>query len=107
MDLPNQCDLHACMHENTKMMERKLVHRYKQIINQRINTGKHEYKHGNNIVPSCVLSPGNFGSMGLALSKVGFGSLHLFRDWMTLKAPKLFPTVVHTGLVGHPDPRPL
>ena len=44
---------------------------------------------------------------GLALSKVDFGSLHLFRDWMTLKAPKLFPTVVHTGLVGYPDPRPL
>ena len=44
---------------------------------------------------------------GLALSKDGFGSLHLFRDWMTLKAPKLFPTVVHTRLVGHPDPYPL
>ena len=44
---------------------------------------------------------------GLALSKAGFESLHLFRGWMTLKAPKLFSTVIHTGLVGHPDPNPL
>ena len=44
---------------------------------------------------------------GLALSKAGFGSLHLFWGWTTLKAPKLFPNIVHTRLVGHPDPHPL
>ena len=57
--------------------------------------------------PFMCLNFGEFYSMGLALSKVDFGSLHLFRGWMTLKATKLFPIVVHTGLVGHPDPRPL
>ena len=45
--------------------------------------------------------------LGLALSKAGFRSLYLFRDWMTLKALKLFPTIVHTGLVGHPNSHPL
>ena len=48
-----------------------------------------------------------FSRKGMTLSKVDLGSLHLFRDWMTLKAPKLFPTVVHMGRVGHPDPHPL
>ena len=44
---------------------------------------------------------------GLALFKEGFGSLRLFWDWTTLMAPKLFPIIVHEGLVGHPDPYPL
>ena len=44
---------------------------------------------------------------GSALYRVGFRSLQLFWDRMTLKAPKLFPTVVHEGLVGHPDPHPI
>ena len=43
----------------------------------------------------------------LVLSRVGFESLQLFWDWTTLKAPKLFPTVIHMGLVGHFDPHPL
>ena len=44
---------------------------------------------------------------GSVLSRVGFGSLRLFWDRTTLKALKLFPTVVHKGLVGHLDPHPL
>ena len=44
---------------------------------------------------------------GSALSRVGFGSLRLFQDKTTLKAPKSFLTVVHEGLVEHPDPHPL
>ena len=48
-----------------------------------------------------------FSRKGMILPKASFGSLHLFWDWMTLKAPKLIPTVVHEGLVGHPDPHPL
>ena len=43
----------------------------------------------------------------MALPKAGFGSLHLFWDWMILQAPKLFPTVVHARLVRHPDLHPL
>ena len=39
---------------------------------------------------------------GLTLSRVGFGLLQLFQGWTTLKAPKLLPTVVHVGLIGHP-----
>ena len=44
---------------------------------------------------------------GSALSTVGFGLLQLFWDRTTLKALKLSSTVVHEGLVGHPDPHPL
>ena len=53
-------------------------------------------------VPSCVLTQSIFSQKGMALPKAGFGSLFLFWDWITLKAPKLFPTVVHAGLVGPP-----
>ena len=42
----------------------------------------------------------HFSQKGMALPKASFGSLHLFWDWMTLKAPKLFHTIVHAGLVG-------
>ena len=63
-------------------------------------------KYENGGVPSRVLNSGN-PAVGLALSRVGFGLLQLFQGWTTLKAPKLFPTVVHVGLVGHLDPHPL
>ena len=60
-------------------------------------------KYENRDVPSRVLNPGNSAKC-MTLPKAGLGSLHLFRDGMTLKAPKLFPTIVHAGLVGHPNP---
>ena len=61
----------------------------------------YEKKYENKSVSSRVLTSGNFAK-DMALSKPGFGLLHLFWDWMTLMALKLFPTVVHAGLVGLP-----
>ena len=91
--------MHAWKHENNG---KKLVYKYKQIINQR-----NKYEKIKRILSLHVSYFRVILHSGLALSKVGFGSLHLFRDWMTLKAPKLFPNVVHARLVGYPDPHPL